>query len=334
MLADSAEFNFRIPMPNFFLTDKNGTKHSLTEQQLQALASQGKITPNTPLETDTGHKGLAGQIPGLQFNSAVPTPFAQPAQATPPPANVFCTNCGSPVSEQVVACMSCGMKPTGQKKFCRHCGVGINPEQVICVKCGASLTGGPIAGKSVAKSVPLNANDTTKKLNLYFMVYWIGMAAAIPTCGLAALPAVVFMYMLLYQLWKLIPADIARTSPGKAVGFCFIPLFNIFYWFFVAFGGLGKDMNETLERRNIPSRVNDGLGNQCCFLFVLQFILSILANFIQVLAVGLENDGLLIVAGIVMIVSYIISIAVVIMLIFFFKSVKNGAIELLERGGA
>lgn len=52
-------------MTTFFLTDKNGTKHSFNEQQLQALAAQGKIQPTTPLETDTGHKGLAGQIPGL-----------------------------------------------------------------------------------------------------------------------------------------------------------------------------------------------------------------------------------------------------------------------------
>ena len=69
---------------NFFLTDKNGTKHSLTEQQLQTLAAQGRITPQTPLETDTGHKGLAGQIPGLNFNTAAPSPFTQPVQAAPP----------------------------------------------------------------------------------------------------------------------------------------------------------------------------------------------------------------------------------------------------------
>ena len=66
-------------MTTFFLTDANGTKHSVNEQQLQTLAAQGKITPNTPLETDDGHKGLAGQIPGLNFPVAAPTPFAQPA---------------------------------------------------------------------------------------------------------------------------------------------------------------------------------------------------------------------------------------------------------------
>jgi hypothetical protein len=62
------------PMPNFFITDKNGKKHSFTEQQLQELAAKGRITPNTPLETDTGHKGHAGQIHGLKFNTAAPNP--------------------------------------------------------------------------------------------------------------------------------------------------------------------------------------------------------------------------------------------------------------------
>ena len=126
-------------MTNFFLTDKNGTKHTVNEQQLQVLAAQGKITPATPLETDTGHTGLAGQIPGLNFKTAAPSPFAQPAQVVPPVGSCFCTNCGNPVSGQAVACMSCGAKPIGHRKFCRQCGVALKPEQVICVKCGAGI---------------------------------------------------------------------------------------------------------------------------------------------------------------------------------------------------
>jgi len=53
-------------MANFFLTDANGNKRGpYNEQQLQSGIAKGIITPTTPLETDTGHKGLAGQIPGL-----------------------------------------------------------------------------------------------------------------------------------------------------------------------------------------------------------------------------------------------------------------------------
>jgi len=65
-------------MPNYFVTDANGTKRGpITPQQLKALADQGRITPNTPLETDTGQKGLAGQLRGLFDAPPPPDPFAE-----------------------------------------------------------------------------------------------------------------------------------------------------------------------------------------------------------------------------------------------------------------
>ena len=70
-------------MANFFYTDANGQKTQVTEQQLQTLINRGIITPTTPLETDGGHTGLAGQIPCLNFDTVAPSPFAQPTQAIP-----------------------------------------------------------------------------------------------------------------------------------------------------------------------------------------------------------------------------------------------------------
>jgi len=127
-------------MANFFYFDANGNKNGPhNEQQLQTLAAQGIITPSTPLETDGGHKGTAGQVPGLKFNAAVPPPPAQTSQVAPQAGGLFCTNCGVAVSDQSVACMSCGAKPVGHRKFCRQCGTGLNSEQVICTKCGAGI---------------------------------------------------------------------------------------------------------------------------------------------------------------------------------------------------
>ena len=64
-------------MANFFCYDASGQKRGpFNEQQLQALAAQGKILPTTPLETDTGYKGVAGQIPSLTFRTA-PPPVSQ-----------------------------------------------------------------------------------------------------------------------------------------------------------------------------------------------------------------------------------------------------------------
>ncbi|GEM_PF-1738734 len=61
-------------MPKFFFTDANGVKRGpLSTGQLRELAARGIITPITPLETDSGHEGLAGQISGL-FNAPQPVP--------------------------------------------------------------------------------------------------------------------------------------------------------------------------------------------------------------------------------------------------------------------
>jgi len=67
-------------MPNYFFTDADGSQWGpLTVERLQTLIDRGTITPTTPLKTDAGHTGLAGQIPGLKFNTAAPSPFAQAA---------------------------------------------------------------------------------------------------------------------------------------------------------------------------------------------------------------------------------------------------------------
>lgn len=73
-------------MTNYFYFDANGQKHGpINGHQLQALATQGIVTPETPIETDSGQRGTAGQISGLKFGPAMPPSFAQ----TPPPNAAF-----------------------------------------------------------------------------------------------------------------------------------------------------------------------------------------------------------------------------------------------------
>ena len=53
-------------MANYFYTDSHGNKLGpYNEQVLKSLVAQGVIRFSTPLETEGGHTGLAGQIPGL-----------------------------------------------------------------------------------------------------------------------------------------------------------------------------------------------------------------------------------------------------------------------------
>jgi TPR repeat protein len=81
----------------------------------------------------------------------------------------------------------------------------------------------------------------------------------------------VYYVLLLYYIWKVIPADIARTTPGKAAYLFFIPLFN-YYWRFKALWGLGYDMNTALARRNIQFQTAVSLGLLCCLMMILSLV--------------------------------------------------------------
>ena len=76
------------PVPSktmFFYTDANGQKQGpVNDQQLEVLVTRGVIKPNTPLETGTGHKGLAGQISDLfPASVSLPIPPMEPAPNVP-----------------------------------------------------------------------------------------------------------------------------------------------------------------------------------------------------------------------------------------------------------
>ena len=83
----------------------------------------------------------------------------------------------------------------------------------------------------------------------------------------------ILWFMLLYRYWKIIQDGKPRTTAGKAVGFCFIPLFN-FYWMYVALVGLAKDMNTYCRERKIPAKVNEGLALASYILNLLPMFLS------------------------------------------------------------
>jgi hypothetical protein len=66
----------------------------------------------------------------------------------------------------------------------------------------------------------------------------------------AVIYSTVIMAVLVYKMWKAIQDGHARTTPGKAVGFLFIPFFNL-YWIFQAFWGFSVDYNAYIERHSI-----------------------------------------------------------------------------------
>ena len=139
-----------------------------------------------------------------------------------------------------------------------------------------------------------------------------------------------------YALWKIIPKQIARTTPGKALGFCFIPFFNWFYWNFVSLVGLSKDMNETLRQRGIDMQVSVGLPLTYCILILVSIATGVI---IELPIKLLQEEGVEIgmIGTVLLLLShvggYVIAFINFIVLIFFYKSVKDGAVALLEQEG-
>ena len=137
-------------------------------------------------------------------------------------------------------------------------------------------TGDEIADAPVTAQAASRVEDA-KRLNRWFKLHYICPAAGIPltfvgiavfsgdpdsTFGLLvgllfiivaivlSVLSLVFGCQILHGLWSLIPTHKARTTPGKAVGFLFIPTFG-YYWLFVAIYGLAKALNAETGRKSV-----------------------------------------------------------------------------------
>ena len=87
---------------------------------------------------------------------------------------------------------------------------------------------------------------------------------SLAVCVLLSASAVILAFVnwmaIHHHLWKLIPPALAVTSPARALGFFFIPLFNV-YWCFVTFKGLATAANKTLVALKEPTvRCNENLA--------------------------------------------------------------------------
>jgi hypothetical protein len=86
---------------------------------------------------------------------------------------------------------------------------------------------------------------------------------------------VVLSSIFLYRAWAQLQDGQARTTPGKAVGYRFIPFFN-YYWEFVAVKGLAEDIQTYARARGIPIQpIPQGLALTYCILMIVAGVLGI-----------------------------------------------------------
>jgi hypothetical protein len=96
-------------------------------------------------------------------------------------------------------------------------------------------------------------------ISAFMAILWLeveGEALLLAITVGSILVLVLFLYyliillLLVHRMWRALPAATARTTPGKAVGFLFIPLFNL-YWIFQVFWGFARDYNRTVAARGL-----------------------------------------------------------------------------------
>ena len=78
----------------------------------------------------------------------------------------------------------------------------------------------------------------------------------------------ILIYIYLYRAWKCLQPGGATVSPGAAIGFLFIPVFNL-YWFFKAIGGLPRQWNTiTSAYPNTKNAPKLTMGAFICLLLI------------------------------------------------------------------
>lgn len=153
------------------------------------------------------------------------------------------------VNSQTVQCPNCGWQfrveisemgiytdcPTCGKHFRIH-GEAVGSEQEACVSMAVPLVFQSIVLAWTAFSTLRAVLDAD--VDEAEVLAWV---FAVP-----AILSVVFSTLLHYKCWHAIPKAFARISAGKAVGWLFVPFFNLF-WVFPSIFGLGND-SEMLAR--------------------------------------------------------------------------------------
>ena len=74
-----------------------------------------------------------------------------------------------------------------------------------------------------------------------------------------------------YHLWSVLPTQFAETTPGKAVGYMFIPFYNC-YWVFRSYLAVNRGLNRLADAHRIaPPHANMNLATAAAVFFVIGF---------------------------------------------------------------
>lgn len=109
--------------------------------------------------------------------------------------------------------------------------------------------------------LPLHPAIVVAPVGVAFLIGVVGGAFKVPFfpdlflfCLPASVGVAVLQSIFLYQLWALVQGSDLRAkkpTPGKAIGFWFIPFFGL-YWTFILWRNLALHLNHLTTRNKVP----------------------------------------------------------------------------------
>jgi hypothetical protein len=148
--------------------------------------------------------------------------------------------------------------------YCPRCGIANDDSCRICASCGSTLVRPERPKRPQVKPVSVGfyfgsvASAGSVAVALVMLSAWqlrenpLQVAYLLPLLfgEVALCYAAVVWLVLWHKAWQAVQDGMARTSAAKAIGFMFIPVFNL-YWVFNAVWGLARDYNALIRRHRL-----------------------------------------------------------------------------------
>ncbi|GEM_PF-3471883 len=158
-------------------------------------------------------------------------------------------------------CTKCGQANVKRARFCQECGTNLSGTSRLLDGQQAETAAGAVKAPQL-RGVPKISRgfflgSIAAGLGLSYLLDLLALLVAGQDVGVAMslqeISFLPFLYglivwlVLIHRMWSYIQDGYARTTPGKAVGFLFIPLYNI-YWIFQSVWGFSQDYNKFITR--------------------------------------------------------------------------------------
>jgi len=231
-----------------------------TGEQLVGFARSGNIVPDTMVWT----AGMESWLPASQ----IPNLFPQQVAAAQPATGPVFQSASTTLNPYATGALGHGVQGGDTYPAVGVSGASFGAWLGMLLG-GIALMLIPLIAAGVAADGSTEISDSSAVI--IFVLIAIGAVLVVI--------AQILSYVNLHRAWRCLQfGGYARTTPGKAVGFMFIPFFNL-YWIFQAIGGLATDWNRTAaaygDLRPAP-RLSEGMFLTFCIVMLVFYPLNLI----------------------------------------------------------